>query len=83
MKVNVLQEDIDKGSPGDSEFCAINLAVRRAAKTDDVRVQAVEIRIGGEVFAAKDPGLLEDVIYTYDMYGNMKPFSFEIEMKED
>ena len=37
-KVEVTQEDIDKGVPEDCEHCAVALALKRKYKTDDVKV---------------------------------------------
>jgi len=37
-KVEVTQEDINKGVPEDCEHCAVALALKRKYKTDDVKV---------------------------------------------
>ena len=37
-KVEVTQEDIDKGIPSDCHYCAVALALKRKYKTDDVSV---------------------------------------------
>ena len=37
-KVEVTQEDIDKGIPSDCNYCAVALALKRKYKTDDVSV---------------------------------------------
>ena len=37
-KVEVTQEDIDKGIPEDCNHCAVALALKRKYKTDDVKV---------------------------------------------
>jgi len=37
-KVEVTQEDINKGIPSDCNYCAVALALKRKYKTDDVKV---------------------------------------------
>jgi len=38
VKVEVIQEDIDKGIPNDCQHCAVALALKRKYKTNDVFV---------------------------------------------
>ena len=51
-KVEVTQEDIDKGIPEDCNNCAVALALKRKYKTDDVSVSIpddyVLIKVRGE-----------------------------------
>ena len=51
-KVEVTQEDIDKGIPSDCQNCAVALALKRKYKTDDVSVSIpddyVLIKVRGE-----------------------------------
>lgn len=51
-KVEVTQEDIDKGIPSDCNYCAVALALKRKYKTDDVSVSIpddyVLIKVRGE-----------------------------------
>ena len=51
-KVEVTQEDIDKGIPEDCNHCAVALALKRKYKTDDVKVYIpddyISLRVNGE-----------------------------------
>ena len=72
MKVNVSQKDIDNGVSGDGRECAIALAVRRAFKTDDVKVYVDWEDCGKENdrqfmwFLIKDKDYHEKYIDKYD-----------------
>ena len=52
-KVEVTQEDIDKGIPEDCNNCAVALALKRKYKTDDVKVYVpddyyISLRVNGK-----------------------------------
>ena len=52
-KVEVTQEDINKGIPSDCNYCAVALALKRKYKTDDVKVYVpddyyISLRVNGK-----------------------------------
>ena len=72
MKVNVSQEDIDKGVRGSEDSCPLALATRRAFNThnvavfyndsgdeDDVRPTSMRIRVDNEYYSQKEIDMYE------------------------
>ena len=91
-KVEVTQEDIDKGIPEDCNHCAVALALKRKCKTDDVKVYIpddyISLRVNGEelnIRSNHENDILDfiDVFDKQYKYENPeehkpKPFNFEV-----
>ena len=95
-KVEVTQEDIDKGIPEDCNHCAVALALKRKYKTDDVKVYIpddyISLRVNGEelnIRSNHENDILDfidvfDKQYNYttteEEYDRKKPEPFEFEV---
>ena len=95
-KVEVTQEDIDKGVPEDCNHCAVALALKRKYKTDNVFVSIpddyVLLTVNGEelnIRSNHENDILDfidvfDKQYNYttteEYYGRNKPKPFEFEV---
>ena len=95
-KVEVTQEDIDKGIPSDCNYCAVALALKRKYKTDNVLVSIpddyVLITVNGEelnIRSNHENDILDfidvfDKQYNYttteEEYDRKKPKPFEFEV---
>ena len=94
-KINVTEEDIKYGAPGDCSKCAIALAVQREFPLKNVEVRTVEnndMRLDkdGEVYIALDDKLyhfeddVNEKLYTFidrfDQEYGVDPFQFELEV---
>ena len=90
-KVEVTQEDIDKGIPSDCQYCAVALALKRKYKTDDVSVSIpddyVLIKVRGEELNIRynyENDILDFIdCYDYmstedDYYRTPQPFTLQI-----
>lgn len=75
MKINVTQEDIDRGIPESCDKCAVALAVQRETK-ERVTVSPEEIRIGNKLYDT--PIIAAKFIESYDSLDDVSPFSFEL-----
>jgi hypothetical protein len=96
VKVEVTQEDIDKGVPEDCEYCAVALALKRKYKTDDVKVSIpddyVLLTVNGKelnIRSNHENDILDfidvfDKQYNYttteEYYDRQKPKPFEFEV---
>ena len=91
-KVEVTQEDIDKGIPEDCNNCAVALALKRKYKTDDVFVSIpddyVLITVRGEELNIRS-NYENDILDFIDVFDRQyyyenpeehkpKPFEFEV-----
>ena len=92
-KINVNEEDINNGIPGDCRGCAISQALRRKFKTDKT---TVDIDVNGDVSIwvknkeyevyHKHESVVEDFIYDFDLlshnpydeYIQPNPITFEM-----
>jgi len=83
--INVTEEHINNGEPGDDEYCPIALAVRDEFGlnfTDDVIVcDSIRIiRDGEEVCDVPLPRSALDFIDEFDAGEDVYPFSFTVEL---
>ena len=87
-KINVIEEDIKKGTPNDCNFCAISQALKRKFKTDKT---SVDIDVNGDVcmwvknkeYEVSDmhESDVADFIYDFDQvdsWSKVKPITFEM-----
>jgi hypothetical protein len=76
--IAVLQDDIDKGTPGSSHRCALALAAGRELFRDDITVCGQYLNASQE-FHAKLPETARTFIPRFDSGAGVEPFKFEIE----
>ena len=92
-KVEVTQEDIDKGIPEDCNNCAVALALKRKYKTDDVKVYVpddyyISLRVNGKELNIRS-NHENDILDFIDVFDKQykdekpeehkpKPFEFEV-----
>ena len=76
MRIDVTQQDIDHGVPGNCRHCPIVLAAQRAGLRD-VKVNGESLFGNGHMTFLPDEAL--DFIYLFDKHRERtKPFSFQI-----
>ena len=83
MRVDVTQEDIDKGRPCSEEFCPVALAIKRKRGVHEVRVSGVRTTVAKNRydFAMYElPASAWEWIEAFDDGGqvNKGPFSFRM-----
>ena len=88
-EIEVTQEDIDQGTPGDPRCCPIAKALRRQTNGEDWRVSAIFARrwVGEECFdiIMRLPPIASQFIFRYDnsIFSNFTPFKFRPETVEE
>ncbi len=87
MKINVTEEDIENGQPGNIQCCAIALALKRTFKTDMVEVKKddntnkVILQIDDDEYDHNDISkshYITTFIEKFDIEEDVEPFIFEI-----
>ncbi len=78
MRIEVTQEDIDKGVRGNSNQCAIARALKRKYAHERISVSGIMVDIE-DVCYSPGPEIREWIV-TFDKVGKhmVKPFAFEI-----
>lgn len=76
--INVTQEDINNGKPGEPSYCPIALAAQRVIP-ERVRVRTRIMNIGkyGETVVSL-PIVAVEFVEDFDAHCKVQPFSFEI-----
>jgi hypothetical protein len=87
-KIEVTQEDIDKGVRGTTCLCPVALAIRRSLKVPLACHMNKSIRITKpeyppEVYKARSPVSVLDFVHGFDNYLEVKPFTFELDIPEE
>lgn len=77
MKIQVTQNDIDKGKRCDNTLCPVALALNR--KGVFARVSMCFIRARGRI--AEIPEHVSELIFQFDHGLDVAPFEFEVEFK--
>lgn len=84
MKIQVTQDDIDRGVRGNVCFCPVALAVKRAT-SETVYVSGMRIRIikkaNGKALEAPTPSEVSCFIAAFDHYATVEPFEFDLELQ--
>lgn len=80
MRIQVTQEDIDQGEPGEPESCAVAKAIRRQLKPQHVQVTDV-IEINNSDFEA--PPAVIEFIERYDHGHRVQPFEFDLAVTQE
>ena len=75
MKIQVTQEDIDKGLRRRIDFCPVALAIRRQSEAKVVHVGGNSIMIDKREYYM--PILVQKFITQFDLYSIGLPFQFE------
>ena len=76
MKIQVTNDDIRNGEPGNACYCAISLALKRQFKTDDIRtkinhdIERVELTIKDKFYYINDlhEYIVSNFIDSFDNY---------------
>jgi hypothetical protein len=82
MKIEVTQQDIDKGLSNNCFLCPIAHAVKRKMNTDCILVYCDRISVMSTIFSSyfyKLPKKAQTFIKQFDDGKPVKPFTFEIE----
>lgn len=77
MRVSVTRQDIVNGTRSVPWACSIALAVKRAAKRDDVCVTRSFIRVGAEYHDI--PRKAVEFVNNFDYERPVKPFKFDLD----
>ena len=81
MRIEVTQEDIEKGEPCDVCACPIALAIQRKLGRGGCEINFSTIDLGpGQVVAT--PYSARQFIRAFDDHLPVKPFSFELDLSE-
>ena len=87
IKINVTQEDIDKGIQGSCVNCPTGLALQRTFPSSNyIHVDTVDIEYGinpesDEFKSVETPQEVIDFIDDFDNGKPVKPFFFELELR--
>jgi hypothetical protein len=82
-KIQLLQDDIDKGLPARSAFCPVARAIRRACpKIKQVNVGCSRIRLGDGQYITTPPEVC-NFISAFDRHKPVEPFEFDLDIPED
>ncbi len=83
LKVDVTQDDIDQGMPGDAMDCAVALALQRATGRANfgVRVEEDQIVVLGE--SAPLPMKIQEWMNRFDAGHEPAPVSFTVELPDE
>lgn len=80
MRIQVTQDDIDRGHVGSECFCPIALAARRALGEniglEDVSVGSYTVRVRGTVYYL--PTAAIRFVKSFDRRVEVRPFEFEV-----
>lgn len=76
MKIEVTQEDIDKGERGSCSGCPVALAMKRALGVQTLLVEDDAAWTNMEEYLLPDP--VPDFIGDFDTGEPVKPFTFEL-----
>lgn len=81
LKIDVTQEDIDKGTPEKSNSCPIALALKRQLpEAEEISVDIVsDFMIDEQRYIGDLPKSGEMFIQDFDNHKQVNPFSFEME----
>ena len=92
LRIDVTWDDIERGTPGDPEFCPLAWAVMRAEP--DAHYVLVDKREAGfGVFIGEGPGQrldgrwfplpveAQNFVVDFDVGGSVRPFSFEASLQ--
>lgn len=82
MKIEVTQEDIERGTRGHCALCPVARAVKRAMRTEDVWADGVAIvltRHGDNRLFLDTPDEAICFMEEFDAGEPVEPFSFELE----
>jgi hypothetical protein len=82
VKIEVTEEDIEKGKQSDGTSCPVALAMMRATGSTYVYVDYIESRIAGELIYT--PKKAEEFMRDFDSDSEIRPgpFAFEIELED-
>ena len=75
-KIEITQEDIDRGMRGRSDFCPVALALRR--KWPEAEMGCFACDLGNRLVLV--PELVSKFVEDFDSGKPVKPFTFEIEL---
>ena len=86
MRIDVTQEDIESGEPGEPGFCPIALAFKRVCPLDDIRdIEVMEMECQVRVHTRPDgwwvyslPDQAQDFVSLFDDEWKVEPFAFEM-----
>lgn len=94
MRINVTEEDIEKGSAGSCSECPIALAVKRAFHSGNGAAHQVAVE-NGEISVylfhtcilthrlhAESTPEIDNFISDFDDYKPVQPFSFDVKFQE-
>ena len=82
MKIEVTQNDIDKGIQGECQLCPIARAIKRSSNFKRVYVNTKYIEVLHYVTGVKTyelPKKAKTFVKRFDRQEPVKPFSFELE----
>ena len=79
--LDVTQEDIDDGEHGQSEWCALALALRRTLDEPHIAVGYGDVEVDGGVVGKLSKSAVRWQ-WRYDFGGNVTPRRFYVEMFE-
>lgn len=80
LTIEVTQEDIDQGTPGDCENCPVARPIRRIFPNCSVKVEGDVIEIDGSTVGA--PEKVESFVYEFDRKFNDFVSSFEKDFED-
>lgn len=82
MKIEVTQEDIEKGKRGSKCYCPIALALMRAQPTRCVSVGALTVALDLPRVCLNLPHRVRCWIYDFDSGEAVAPFEFDLDLPE-
>lgn len=89
LKIDVKQENIDKGDPVSPEYCPIALAMHDLGMDLGYRFWALHVdgdevyfTYRGEKYRLDLPPAARDFVESFDAEEHVEPFSFELELKK-
>lgn len=84
MKIEVTQQDIDNGVPGDAESCPVALACQRTIPgCHDLTVgdDTIEFDIDGDAMAFDLPAEVATFVHRFDCKDAVAPFAFDLDVE--
>lgn len=76
MKIEVTQDDIERGGPRSAYSCPVALAIRRAINSTRVRVDCVVVRVGGRQYWLDRVG--SEFVSDFDLGFPVEPTTIEL-----
>lgn len=81
IRIEVTAEDIEQGVRNDCSFCPVARAIYRALNNPDCVVFVTSRCVTGNNGFAELPDSAQSAIESFDRFGCMEPFDFELELE--